>query len=122
MKNIIHKTHRDNMFATVSLYCLQDPRVSGLAKALHFYAISRPEGWVLRMEDLYRRFKEGRYAIRKAMKELEAAGYLVRHQSRTPAPDGSTRYGTTECEWYEESASSEQSTVNSDRSPDTDGR
>ena len=55
MKNTIHKTHRDNMYATVSLYCLQDPRVSGLAKALHFYAISRPEGWVLRMEELYRR-------------------------------------------------------------------
>lgn len=105
MKNIIHKTHRDNMFATVSLYCLQDPRVSGLAKALHFYAISRPEGWELRMQDLCRRFKEGRYAIRNALRELEDAGYLVRRQSRSAAADGSTRFGTTECCWYEEPAS-----------------
>jgi hypothetical protein len=39
MKLVIHETHRDSHWAMVDLTYVEGPRVSGLAKALHWYEI-----------------------------------------------------------------------------------
>ena len=98
MKLIVHRTHRDNHYATVNLTCVEDPRISGLAKALHLYAMSRPEGWRLQTQDLVSRFREGKEAIYAALKQLEDAGYLVRQQGKRRKG----RFGSFVCHWYEE--------------------
>ena len=96
MKSILHKTHRRNRYATVNLTCLEDDRLSGLAKAIHFYAMSRPDDWDLNTADIIQRFQEGRDAIYKALGDLKGFGYLTQMQERI-----GQRFGPVELHWYE---------------------
>lgn len=54
------------------------------ATGLLVYLLSRPDGWVTSIEQLARLGKEGRDALRTAMRQLVECGYveLVRQQDR----------------------------------------
>jgi hypothetical protein len=80
--NILHKTHRDNRFTTINLTAVEDPELTGLAKAVHLYAMSRPEGWQLKIKDIVSKFKENKDTIYRAMILLEERGYLTRETIR----------------------------------------
>jgi hypothetical protein len=98
MRSILHRTHRDGNFATLNNTAVEDPKLNGLAKALHHYAFSRPEDWELRIGDLRKRFKEGREALTAAFKNLEMQGYL----RRTTEHAATGKFATMRYEWFEQ--------------------
>lgn len=64
---------------------LADERLSWRAKGILAYLLSKPNDWRTREKDLINRAVEGRDAVRAAMKELEACGYLLKEQPRSGA-------------------------------------
>ncbi len=52
------------------------------ARGLLAYLLSMPDNWATNSERLQSRWTEGRDAIRKSIKELEAAGYMTLHKAQ----------------------------------------
>lgn len=71
-------------FTQISNSLFRDPRISGLAKATFGLISTHRDGYGISVEAIARHMKEGRDAIRKALRELERCGYLVRVQTRDP--------------------------------------
>jgi hypothetical protein len=57
---------------------IRDPRLSLRATGLLVRVLSRPDDWRIDRDSLASECKEGQAAVRSALAELEAAGYLVR--------------------------------------------
>lgn len=79
---VIRVEHNAN-YTTMSNYHLRDGRLSLRAIGLMSKMLSLPEDWDYTVVGLCALVKEGREAVRKALMELEAAGYLVREQGRS---------------------------------------
>ena len=79
---VIRVEHNVN-YTTMSNYHLRDERLSLRAIGLMSKMLSLPEDWDYTVKGLCAIVKEGREAVRKALMELEAAGYLVREQGRS---------------------------------------
>lgn len=71
-------------FLVVDKRSIEDRRLSLRAKGLLAYILTKPDDWTIDSTRLATEVDEGRDAIRKAMNELEAAGYLTRHRSQGP--------------------------------------
>jgi hypothetical protein len=66
---------------------VEDGRMTAKARGVLVYLLSRPVGWSTSSDKLARSEafqREGRDAIREALKELEEFGYLVRNRSQKP--------------------------------------
>lgn len=74
---------------------LRDKRISWDALGILCNLLSHDaDRWIVRIQDLRRPFPgNGHAAVRRAMKELEQAGYLRRHVERRP--NGQVRTVTT---------------------------
>ena len=79
---VIRVEHNTN-YTTMSNRHLRDERLSLRAIGLMSKMLSLPEDWDYTVKGLCAIVKEGREAVRKALMELEAAGYLVREQGRS---------------------------------------
>jgi len=79
---VIRVEHNSN-YTTMSNRHLRDERLSLRAIGLMSKMLSLPEDWDYTVKGLCAIVKEGREAVRKALMELEAAGYLVREQGRS---------------------------------------
>jgi hypothetical protein len=103
--------------AKYDLTCIEDNRLSSMAKAIHVYGMSRPKGWKLRIENMMNHFAEKRDKLYKAIKELEDYGYLKREQIRSGGKFVDWNYI-----WYEQPNTDLPDTVISDSvaSPNTD--
>lgn len=78
---VIRVEHNEN-YTTMANYHLRDPRLSLRAIGLMSKMLSLPDDWDYTVKGLAAICIEGREAVRKALMELEAAGYLIREQGR----------------------------------------
>ena len=69
-------------YTVMSNHHLRDKRLSLKAKGLLSMALSLPDSWEYSVRGLAAICKESVDAIRAAVRELEAAGYIIRRQKR----------------------------------------
>lgn len=79
---IVRVSKRENGYAIIDTHFLSDDRLSFKAKGVLSYLLSKPNGWQVYVADLVKRSKDGRDAVYSALRELEAAGYVERRQTR----------------------------------------
>lgn len=79
---VIRVEHNTN-YTTMSNRHLRDERLSLRAMGLMSKMLSLPDDWDYTVAGLVSIVREGRHAVREALIELEAAGYLVREQGRS---------------------------------------
>lgn len=89
MARIIRAKEQKN-FTVLSNNVLQDPRLSWRASGILAYLLSLPPDAAINADALWTERKEGRDAVRGAVRELERTGYLVRDRWQT----GSGRWTT----------------------------
>ena len=83
----IMRIEKNQNYTTMSNYHLQDTRLTLKAIGLLSKILSLPDDWDYTVAGLASICKEGKDAVRSALEELEAAGYIERRQ--THAADGS---------------------------------
>lgn len=69
-------------YTSVDRRTLNDEALSFRARGVLVWLLDKPDDWRADAESIARAGKEGRDAVRAALKELEAAGYLVRRRYR----------------------------------------
>lgn len=79
-------------FAQVPNALLQDRRLSFKARGLWAYLQSLPEDWDVAVERIAEGGQDGKDAVRSGLRELEAAGYLVRRMVSIGAGGSETEY------------------------------
>ncbi|MFI9106652.1 hypothetical protein ACIGXA_39765 [Streptomyces fildesensis] len=88
---VLHIRHRHtDRFTVVGNHLAQHPRLSAVAIGLAVHIQSLPDGASVTVKALTLRFPEGEITVRRALNELEAAGYLERRR----VPLGGGRFAT----------------------------
>lgn len=88
---VIHVRHRHaDRFTVVGNHLAQHPHLSAVAIGLAVYIQSLPDGAPVSVKALAAHFPEGEVTVRRAMNELQAAGYLERRR----VPLGGGRFAT----------------------------
>lgn len=78
---VLHVRHRHTeRYTVVGNHLAQHPRLSATAIGIGVHIQSLPDGASVTIKALSLRFPEGEVTIGKALRELEAAGYLVRRR------------------------------------------
>lgn len=105
---------RADNFTILSNAVLNDARLSFRARGVLMWLLSKPADWRTRSESIAAQSpKEGREAIRTAMRELEEYGYLVREKVR----DASTGQISTIQTVFEEPTGTEPQVMPEPRKP-----
>ena len=78
----VFRIERTKNYTVMSNYHLRDKALSLKSKGLLSMMLSLPEDWNYTTRGLAKICKEGVDAIGGALRELEAAGYIIRHQLR----------------------------------------
>ena len=94
----VFRIERTQNYTVMSNYHLRDKALSLKSKGLLSMMLSLPEDWNYTTRGLAKICKEGVDAIGGALRELETAGYIVRHQLR----DRQGRISDTEYVIYEQ--------------------
>jgi DNA-binding MarR family transcriptional regulator len=87
---IIKNKHKESNFFQMDNAPIQDPSLSWAAKGLLTHLLSLPETWEVHLRVLFRRSSSSRVATETALKELIAAGYVVKEQGKNKRRD--TKY------------------------------
>lgn len=74
------KKHSNNNFTQISNIIINDQNLSYKAKGIFLYLWSKPDNWMVRVNDISNNGKEGRSAIYSALQELEDFNYLKRER------------------------------------------
>ena len=113
----VFRIERTRDYTVMSNHHLRDKGLSLKSKGLLSMMLSLPEDWNYTTRGLAKICKEGVDAIGGALRELEAAGYIVRHQMR----DRQGRISDTEYVIYEQPQPKAPDTPQPDTaSPDTE--
>jgi len=79
---IIRVVKRDSPYVQIDKTALEDPGLSFRAKGLHAYLMSRPDNWIPNPLQLATVSREGRDAVKAALRELQEAGYYERRREQ----------------------------------------
>ena len=113
----VFRIERTRDYTVMSNHHLRNGKLSLKAKGLLSMMLSLPEDWNYTTRGLAAICKEGVDAISGALRELETAGYIVRHQLR----DRQGRISDTEYVIYEQPQPKNPDTPQPDMaSPDTE--
>lgn len=113
----VFRIERTRDYTMMSNHHLRDKALSLKSKGLLSMMLSLPEDWNYTTRGLAKICKEGVDAIGGALRELESAGYIVRHQMR----DRQGRISDTEYVIYEQPQPKASDTPQPDTaSPDTE--
>ena len=113
----VFRIERTRDYTVMSNHHLRDKALSLKSKGLLSMMLSLPDDWNYTTRGLAKICKEGVDAIGGALRELEAAGYIVRHQMR----DRQGRISDTEYVIYEQPQPKAPDTPQPDTaSPDTE--
>ena len=113
----VFRIERTRDYTVMSNHHLRNEKLSLKAKGLLSMMLSLPEDWNYTTRGLAKICKEGVDAIGGALRELETAGYIVRHQMR----DRQGRISDTEYVIYEQPQPKNPDTPQPDTdSPDTE--
>lgn len=77
----VYRVEKTGDYTVLSNYHLRDPRLKLGAKGLLSLVLSLPEDWEYSIEGLAALGPEGKDAVRSAIKQLEACGYVTRQRS-----------------------------------------
>jgi len=80
----IIRTKKTDRYFVASNAPFHDERLSWEARGLMGYLLSKPDGWEVRVGDLLAAGNAGRDKMRRMLKEMQSAGYLVRKKVRCP--------------------------------------
>lgn len=94
---IFRAVHNKNYVVVKNSIC-SDARLSLKAKGLWLYAFSKPDDWVFNLTDMINNCNDGRDAVRSALKELMAFGYLLKDDVR----NGDGKFGGVTYSFYED--------------------
>lgn len=111
----IFRVERTKDYTVMSNYHLRDTNLSLKGKGLLSMMLSLPEDWNYTTRGLAKICKEGVDAISGALRELEAAGYIIRNRLR----DKNGRISDTEYVIYEKPKHKKNKKKTTDK-PDTD--
>ena len=90
----VFRIERTRDYTVMSNHHLRDKALSLKSKGLLSMMLSLPEDWNYTTRGLAKICKEGVDAIGGALRELEAAGYIVRHQMREAWTPSAGRCGS----------------------------
>lgn len=88
--SIIRINKREHPYAQVDKRVLEDKRLSWRAKGILVYLLTKPDGWTVKVADIWGKGQEGRGAVQSCLKELNRHGYA---QLVTIKGEGSTFAG-----------------------------
>lgn len=74
--------NRENPYVMLDKFSINDSALSWKAKGLLAYLLSKPDDWIVKEHDLVAHATDGRDSVRATIRELEAAGYLIRGKRR----------------------------------------
>lgn len=94
-------------WTSVSNAAIEDETLSFRARGLLVWLLSKPDTWTVKAEAIVGAGVEGRDAIRSALAELEAAGYIHRQRVQDPA----TGFWSSTCEIHETPKTDSQASV-----------
>ena len=90
----IYRIQRSTRYTHIPNAALEDSRLSFRARGILAYLLSKPDDWRCRSEQLAAASTDGRFAVRSALAELEAAGYLSRDRERFMGESGRWEWHT----------------------------
>ena len=73
--SIIRINKREHPYAQVDKRVLDDRRLSWRSKGILVYLLAKPDGWTVRVQDIWSKGKEGRNAVQACLDELQKHGY-----------------------------------------------
>ena len=74
------RVQKNSNYVVMNKTALHDPRLSWKAKGLHAYMLSMPNDWKFYDDDLVKHAKDGKDALKSAIKELKQYGYMRRER------------------------------------------
>lgn len=79
---IFRTIKRDNPYVQIDKTVINDIRLSWKAKGLMAFLLSKPNDWIININNLVKQAKDGRDSVYAAIKELRQLKYLQQIQSR----------------------------------------
>ena len=73
---MIIRAEKNKNYSVICNKCIRDKNISARSKGIFTYIMTLPDGWIIRREEIYQHFTEGRDALAKAFNELVKKGYI----------------------------------------------